>query len=308
MARRWALAGAVGFAVVAAACAGAQAFLLAGLFGAAAPAWYALLTERWRRRARLAAEPFPEAWRRVLQEQVGYYAALDPERRAAFERQVRWFAEEHRFAGVGGQEATEELKVLAAASAVMLVFARPGEEYPRIGEILFYPRPFDEEFRIRGADRPISGMNTSYGSVVLSAPDLVRSFRNDRQAFHVGLHEFAHALDRHGDRWDGLPPGLSGEAASEWGRRLEPEMASILAGKSSLCAYGASDPVEFFAVATETYFKTPDVMRRRNPEIFAILERFYGTLPEIRPQPDPSPGKRRPDAASPPGPREPKPS
>ena len=62
---------------------------------------------------------------------------------------------------------------------------------------------------------------------------------------------------------------------------------------------------EFFAVATETYFKTPDVLRRRNPELFRILEGYYGPLPRIRPHPDPEPGKRRPDESGPAGRREP---
>ena len=305
IAHGWAMAGAVGFVVLGAALAANGLWALAAAFGIAAPFWYQGLMGRWGRRRRLAKEPLPESWTRILEEKVGYYRALDGGRRAAFARQLSWFLAEHRFVGVAGQEATEELKVLAAASAVMLVFGRPGDEYPRISEILFYPRTFDEDYRTQGAERPISGQNTSYGAVLLSAPDLLRSFREGGgEAYHVGVHEFAHALDRQGDRWDGLPQGFSPEAASTWSRRLGQEMEAIRGGKSALCAYGASHEVEFFAVASETYFKTPDVLRRRNPEVFAVLEGYYGPLPTIPPQPDPVPGKRRPDDAPPPGPRE----
>ncbi len=307
VAHGWAVAGAIGFALVGAAFAGVRLWGLAALLWIAGAAWYRLQMDRWFRRGRLRKEPFPEAWRELLRERVGYYRSLPSERRAEFEEQVRYFLQEHRFVGLGGVEATDELRLLASASAVMLVFHRPGDEYPRISEVLFYPRSFDEDYRVRGEERTIIGQNTSYGSVLLSAPDLRRGFREEASPSHVGLHEFAHALDRQGDRWDGLPAALSGEAADAWGRRLEDERKSILEGRSSLCPYGASNEAEFFAVATETYFKTPDVMRRRNPEIFAILERFYGPLPIIREPPDPAPGKRRPETAGPPGPREPQP-
>jgi Mlc titration factor MtfA (ptsG expression regulator) len=42
-----------------------------------------------------------------------------------------------------------------------------------------------------------------------------------------------------------------------------------------LDAYGATNPAEFFAVATEAFFKNAERMRTRHPELYAELRAFY---------------------------------
>ena len=39
--------------------------------------------------------------------------------------------------------------------------------------------------------------------------------------------------------------------------------------------YGASDPVEFFAVVTEAFFEQGPELRMHHPELFAELQAFY---------------------------------
>ncbi|MEI8351949.1 MAG: zinc-dependent peptidase [bacterium] len=44
------------------------------------------------------------------------------------------------------------------------------------------------------------------------------------------------------------------------------------AGRSScLDQYGATNPTEFFAVATESYFENPVMLRDRHPRLYAVL-------------------------------------
>ena len=42
-----------------------------------------------------------------------------------------------------------------------------------------------------------------------------------------------------------------------------------------LDTYGATNPAEFFAVATETFFERPNELRAGHPRLYAELERFY---------------------------------
>ena len=42
-----------------------------------------------------------------------------------------------------------------------------------------------------------------------------------------------------------------------------------------LDTYGATNPAEFFAVATETFFERPCELRAGHPELYAELKRFY---------------------------------
>ena len=40
-------------------------------------------------------------------------------------------------------------------------------------------------------------------------------------------------------------------------------------------AYGATNPAEFFAVSTETFFEKPRKLSKRYPDIYEELKNFY---------------------------------
>jgi Mlc titration factor MtfA (ptsG expression regulator) len=50
---------------------------------------------------------------------------------------------------------------------------------------------------------------------------------------------------------------------------------SVLGRSTVLDKYGATDPAEFFAVATECFFENPAPLRRKHPELYAELRSFY---------------------------------
>jgi Mlc titration factor MtfA (ptsG expression regulator) len=43
--------------------------------------------------------------------------------------------------------------------------------------------------------------------------------------------------------------------------------------------YGATDPAEFFAVATETFFEKPVQLKKKHPELYHELQGFYKVNP-----------------------------
>ena len=43
--------------------------------------------------------------------------------------------------------------------------------------------------------------------------------------------------------------------------------------------YGATNPAEFFAVATETFFEKPRQLRSKHPELYLQLQQFYSQDP-----------------------------
>ena len=294
-AHAWAIAGAAGFAALG--ILGALVLKLPQtlpVFGLAV-LWYILSMRKYRRRRELAARPFPEGWRAALESEVGYYRRLPEARKRDFERDVAVFVGENDFAGVDEVEVTDELKVLAAASAVMLLFNRPDLEYQRISEVLFYPRAFSEEsFSTRGIGRETIGMNHEFGAVILSAPELRRNFEQ-QSGRHVGLHEFAHALDRSSAQtWDGIPPGMSSALVSRWTDAVHAEQEKLDRGYSVLDPYARTNLVEFFAVAVETYFGLPELFRRDSTELFDVLDEYFKADPVSEDELPPR-NKRRPD-------------
>jgi len=228
-----------------------------------------------RRRGALAT-PLPEAWRRVLLDRYDHYDRLPDELRARFDDDLRVFLAEKRITGVE-QEVTDELRLLVAASAVTLSLGWPDYEWDQLAEVLLYPQAFDRDYSFESPD--LAGQAHPWGTVILSTPALLESFEDPDDAFHVGIHEFAHLLDVDRTHFDGIPVGLDPRRSAEWVAVVEKEMERLRRGKSVLDPYGGEDPVEFLAVAVEAFFEAPLALRQRHRELYAILSEYFAQDP-----------------------------
>jgi hypothetical protein len=254
--------------------AGAGAGLAAG--AGLGVAVHRALGRRAARRSAALAFPFPERWRRLLAERYDHFERLDAAWRARFENDLRIFLAEKRVTGVG-VEATDELRLLVAASAVTLSVGWPEYEWDQLTEVLLYPDDFDRDYAFGGDER--AGEAHPWGTVILSVPALLESFEVPDDAYHVGVHEFAHLLDVNQTHFDGIPVGLDEARARDWVAAAEKEMERLRHGRSAFDEYGAHDPVEFLGVAVEAFFEVPQVVRRRHREIYAILSSYFGQDP-----------------------------
>jgi Mlc titration factor MtfA (ptsG expression regulator) len=185
-----------------------------------------------------------------------------------------------------------------AASAVTLSVGWPEYEWDQLTEVLLYPQEFDRDY---GFERDeLAGQAHPWGTVILSVPSLHESFEDPDDAFHVGLHEFAHLLDVDQTRFDGIPAGLAGEPARAWVAAAERERERLLredheedepfrsrrrrrrgarSERSVFDPYGMEDPVEFLAVAVEAFFEASLAVRREHPEVYRILADYFGQDP-----------------------------
>ena len=257
--------------------AGARGALAGAVLGATAALVLARRAGRReaRRRALLAA-PFPESWRRHLAERYDHIDRLPEPLRARFEADVRIFMAEKRISGIG-LEPTTDLKLLVAASAVTLSLGWPDYEWEQLSEVLLYPQDFDRDYGFEKAD--LSGEAHVWGTVILSAPALEQSFADPDDAYHVGIHEFAHLLDVDAAGFGGIPAGLPAGRGPEWTALVEKEMERLRRGKSVLDPYGAEDPAEFLAVAVEAFFEAPLALRSRHRELYALFAEYFAQDP-----------------------------
>jgi Mlc titration factor MtfA (ptsG expression regulator) len=234
------------------------------------------LRRRSRRRRAAVAEPFPAAWRDFLLRQYDHYERLDEIWRTRFEDDLRLFLAEKRITGVG-VEVDDELRLLVAASAVSLSVGWPDYEWDQLTEVLLYPDDFDRDYAFGGTDR--AGETHPWGTVILSVPALFESFEFPDDAYHVGIHEFAHLLDVDQTHFDGIPVGLAEARARAWVTEAEREMERLRRGRSVFDEYGAHDPVEFLGVAVEAFFEAPQAVRRRHSGVYEILSAYFAQDP-----------------------------
>jgi Mlc titration factor MtfA (ptsG expression regulator) len=240
-----------------------------------------------RRRKRLAGRPFPEAWLAILHRNVPLYGRMPQVDQEELRRHILIFLGEKRFEGCAGLEITDEVRVTIAAHACILLLHRQTDYYPGLSSILVYPHAYAVPARewlpngmvIEGVDVR-QGESWHHGSVVLSW-DSVRRMAADRRACdNVVLHEFAHQLDSSWGRGDSTPILQSRSTFVTWARVLQKEYDTLRSEVSRrrqtlLDDYGATNPAEFFAVATECFFQRPQEMLKEHPELYQELRQFY---------------------------------
>ncbi len=278
---------AVVFAVLTLAVSSLVVFLLVGFGGPAGIVlvlaltfgMYAWGTGRIRRRHAVLREPFPPEWEAILQQDVLFFRVLDPAGQQLFRRQLQVFLGEKRIVGIR-VEIDATTRVLAAASAIIPIFGFPDWEWDEINEVLVYPTRFDGDFQFGdSAGQNILGMvgtGSMNGLMILSKPDLIRGFRNATDKRNVGVHEFAHLVDKSDGVIDGVPGvGLDRQAIGPWIELVRRKMAEIEAGTSDINRYALTNEAEFFAVMSEYFFERPGVLERKHPELYAALEGVF---------------------------------
>lgn len=248
-----------------------------------------------RRRRKLRALPFPAAWDEILEVTMPLFAKLPAEDKLTMSELIQVFLEEKHFEGCGGLKMTDEIRVTIAAQACLLLLHLPKADfYPKLKSILVYPASYvadsfsmSESGHIHESESHRLGESWSTGSVVLSWNAVEQGALNTEDGQNVVFHEFAHQLDQANPASDGAPylaPDLGIRARRSkyvsWARVMREEFEDLQfqekhGKKTLLDTYGATNPAEFFAVATETFFERPDELSEEHPELYLELKSYF---------------------------------
>jgi Mlc titration factor MtfA (ptsG expression regulator) len=253
---------------------------------------------RARRRRKLLAQPFPDAWLPYL-EQVAHYRYLSPQEQARLRDSLRIFVAEKNWEGCGGLTLTDEMKVIVAAHACLMTLGLEGEPFRGLASILVYPSGYAvpeerwyEGWSIAG-EAARAGEAWYRGPVVLSWDDVRRDARHPGEGTNLVWHEFAHQLDMLDRSTNGTPPLADRRQRRRWHEVMTAEFEQLAQdareGRATLLdAYGAENEAEFFAVATECFFDCPAELRARHPRLYELLSEYYRQDPAARIQAHPS--------------------
>ena len=244
---------------------------------------------RKQKRRMLLNTPFPPAWEDVLKKNLPPYGRLSPQLRQQLHDATRIFIAEKSFEGCGGLTLTDEIKVTIAAQACMLLLNREVKYYPRLYSVLVYPSTYvaGTSHTLGGRPQEASvrlGESWNTGAVVLAWDSVKNGAANFNDGHNVTMHEFAHQLDQDYGAADGAPVLKNHSAYSAWAKVFSKEYERLRrktarGRKSVMDAYGATNPAEFFAVATETFFEKPGQLKSKHPELYEELYNFYRVNP-----------------------------
>jgi Mlc titration factor MtfA (ptsG expression regulator) len=248
------------------------------------------LTRRGRLRKALA-QPFPEAWRDLLEKDFAHWRALAGHERQQVERLIRLLLVDKLWEASSGFELTDEMRVLTSAMASLLILGLDYDYYHRVTSIIVSPTTvvFEGDRHLGGGvftDEPqrIIGQARFEGPVLIAWDAAREQARDPDQGRNVVYHEFAHKLDMLGGSVDGTPPLESHAEYERWVRVCNAEFDALRQGTGGnlLDPYGAENTGEFFAVVTEVFFDRPLDLEREKPGLYAVFREFYRQDPAAR--------------------------
>ena len=241
-----------------------------------------------RRQKRSADGPFPPPWRAIIARHVPYARRLTPAQRTELERHVRTFLERKHFEGCGGLKLHDVHRVTIAAHAALMMLGGNTDCFPRLRVILIYPDEYvvDEPRGIgggivsEGPEVHAGHTQSNLGVVVVSWRDALDGVSDPSDGDNVLFHELAHQLDFEDGEDNGVPRHADAASARRFAdvarRAHERLRADVQHGRDTLLdSYGAQDPMEFFAVATEAFFEIPVELRADDPQLYDALAAYY---------------------------------
>jgi Mlc titration factor MtfA (ptsG expression regulator) len=242
---------------------------------------------RKRRRHDLMRRPMPSEWPGILEANFPLYRRIPDEARRKLHQYMHVFLAEKAFEGCGGLELTEEMRVSIAAQACLLLLNDRGNFYPNLRSILVYP---DQYVNRRGIllrsdhderdEQVVIGESWNSGSVVLSWKHVRQGAAVIDDGTNVVFHEFAHQLDQAAGSTDGAPQLSGPERYGDWSSAMKEAYDRLQrrldrGNRTLFDEYGATNPAEFFAVATETFFEKARRMKKEYPELYKEFTTFY---------------------------------
>ena len=248
----------------------------------------------WKRRRILERHRIDDAlWRRA-QKHLPFLRGLS----AGEERRLKEFAvvflAEKQLTPVQGLELTDDDRVEIALQACLPVLELGLDWYDGWVGIVVHPSDFHVRRKETGDDGVVhewddqlAGESWPGGPVVLSWEALDDSGSVAEGGANVVIHEFAHKLDMMSGDPDGVPPLPSRAARERWIEVLDAEFErfrkSVDAGKETfLDPYAAESEAEFFAVASEAFFESPNALQREFSGLYDLFRDFYRQDPAAR--------------------------
>lgn len=214
-----------------------------------------------------------------------------------------------RIVGAGGFEIDETVRWTIALLACLPILELDLRAYADFVDVIVYPSPFlvdreqtDAAGVVHASRDVLAGEAMDLGPVVLAWSDIEEDRAGGRSC--VVIHEFVHKLDMAGGEADGIPIGAAARAPG-WERILDASYEEFCARldaveaaiphdvdpespaadhwyeQLALDSYAATDPVEFLAVAGETFFSAPQRLHAGFPALFDAMRRYFDQDPRL---------------------------
>ena len=245
-----------------------------------------------RRQKRIKRTRIPEAQWRLAVARLPLLDGLTPVDQERLRDLATSFLRQKKLESAGGLHLTPDMGPIIAAQACLPILNLGLHYYRGWHSVILYPEGFlahheyiDATGVVHNVNRPSIGEAWQRGPVILSWADIANSRAGT--SFNVVIHEMAHKLDMLTGEANGLPPLHRTMATQNWSRAFTAAYQSLCrevdrGQPTALDPYATDSPAEFFAVISEAFFETPQVVADAYPEVYRQLQAFYRQNPLTR--------------------------
>ncbi|MBU2018008.1 MAG: zinc-dependent peptidase [Bacteroidetes bacterium] len=237
--------------------------------------WRKQTKARNQRKARIQLNLNDSFW---LKEHIPFYADLNKSDQKIFEDRIGLFLSDVLITDVEKEDVDKDICLYVASSAVIAFWGLPYWNYGDLNEVLVYPNNYDHTNStsnggsIQGQVHHGGLMNNT---MILSKRALIHGFENQTDKKNVGVHEFAHLIDKADGAIDGFPEGMEPEMEKVWSELMNQEIRKIRNNDSGINPYAGTNQSEFFAVIVEYFKERPELLKKKHPAIFEIMKAYF---------------------------------
>lgn len=230
--------------------------------------------------------PFPKTWESILLEKFHPYKALSESEKAILHHKIQFFLMDKNIEGVGEFVVTEEMKLLIAAQACLIILNLQTGVFKGLKNIYVLSDAFiqNENPINPNTGKPLYvarlGEAWKEGPIVLSWKAVLEGLQSTSSKSNVVYHEFTHNLDQQDGHFDGTPKLKSQSSYDRWAQVMGSEFLQLRSEvghhhRSDIDPYGATNEAEFFAVCSEYFFSQPFHLEKHHPQVFELYLNYF---------------------------------
>jgi Mlc titration factor MtfA (ptsG expression regulator) len=250
------------------------------------------ILDSWLRKRTLARHAIPPSSWAAAVDHLPILAGLTAAELERLRELASLFLHEKSLEPVQGLELTDAMRIDLAAQACLPILHLGFEWYDGWKSVVLYPGEFatrqewtDEHGLVHSRREIRSGEAWQRGPVVLSWADVEAS--GGGAGYSTVIHELAHKLDYSDGSVNGCPALHEGMRVRDWRTDFEAAYEDLCrrvnrGEYTALDPYATESPAEFFAVMSEHFFETPELLQQEYPAVYSQLHRFYRQDPANR--------------------------
>ena len=249
---------------------------------------FSLFTNR--RRKRILSQRLSDVSIETIARNVWQYRSLNEKQQVRVQQCAQVMAAEKSWEGIFDFEVTDEVKLTISATAGLLTLGLTKPYYfDRVKTIIVYPGPIKNQrlnrgFLVSHEDAYYSGLAWQGGPLVFSWPNSLRGAKLKGDGVNVVIHEFIHHIDGLDGEMGGSPIIESEELRTRWkavfDRRFRELVEDLDSNRNPLIdEYAATSLAEFFAVAGENFFDSPERLQQDMPDVYELLKDYFDVDP-----------------------------